>query len=115
MLINSERSKNISKFMHWLNRGYTAYFNTKYSVVGHLWQGRFISKPIVTGYYLIHCATYIEANPVRGRLIDDIASYRWSSYQERCLISNFNIIDQMRVEYSEEVAGTVLRSNSGTL
>lgn len=83
----------------------------KYSVVGHLWQGRFISKPILKGYYLIHCATYIEANPVRANIVDDIASYRWSSYKERCLLDNFNTIDEMKIEYPEETAGTALISD----
>ena len=108
LLIDSTSSRNISKFMHWLNRGYTAYFNTKYELVGHLWQGRFISKPIIKGYYLIHCATYIETNPIRANLANDIASYEWSSYKERCLLSNSRIIDVMKIEYSEEVARTAL-------
>ncbi|MDD5428722.1 MAG: transposase [Candidatus Omnitrophica bacterium] len=108
LLIDADLSRNISRFMHWLNRGYTAYFNAKYNIVGHLWQGRFISKPIVKGYYLIHCATYIETNPIKSGLATDIASYKWSSYKERCLGSDLSTLDEMKVQYSEEAAGTVL-------
>ena len=108
LLIYSPLSRNISNFMHWVNRGYTAYFNTKYNKVGHLWQGRFVSKPIVNGIYLIYCATYIEANPVRASITKDIADYRWSSYKERCLAENFKIIDGMQIEDSEKVVGTAL-------
>jgi len=114
LLIDTAHSRNISKFMHWLNRGYTAYFNAKYEIVGHLWQGRFISKPILKGYYLIHCATYIEMNPVRAKITDDIASYKWSSYKERCFFSDHNSIDEMKIEYSEEKCGTALISDLGT-
>lgn len=108
LLISARCARDMSKFMHWINRGYTAYFNTRYEKVGHLWQGRFISKPIIRGSYLIHCATYIEANPVRANIIDDIASYEWTSYRERCLLVNSNIIDEMKIEYSENNVGTAL-------
>lgn len=114
LLIDSVNSRAISKFMHWINRGYTAYFNTKYNKVGHLWQGRFISKPIVKGRYLIHCATYIEANPIRANLVTDIAEYKWSSYRERCLIEDVGILDTMKIEWSEEIAVTALTWNMGT-
>jgi len=85
LLLEANPSRNISKFMQWLNRGYTAYFNNKYKEVGHLWQGRFRGKPILKGDYLIQCATYIEGNPVRAEMVHDMADYKWSSYKMRCL------------------------------
>lgn len=100
LLIQAHLSRNISSFMHWLNRGYTAYFNAKYSKVGHLWQGRFDSRPILKGQYLINVATYIENNPVRAGVVDDPADYEWSSYRERCLLSKGSILDPMRMDLS---------------
>lgn len=100
LLIEAVISRNISKFMHWLNRGYTGYFNAQYSKVGHLWQGRFKSRPIIKGQYLIHCANYIEANPVRAELVNDIANYRWTSYRERCLLSKSHILDEIKIDCS---------------
>ncbi len=85
MLVEASPSQNISKFMQWLSRGYTAYFNAKHKKVGHLWQGRFIGKPVLKGDYLIQCATYIEGNPVRAEMVVNMADYRWSSYRGRCL------------------------------
>jgi len=108
MLIDAARGRDISKYMHWLNRGYAAYYNTKYATVGHVWQGRFKSKPIVKGAYLIHCATYIEANPVRAGLVRDIADYKWSSYRERCHLTHTHIIDEIRIDCSYEQMGTCL-------
>jgi len=98
MLVNPKNSTDISGFMHWLNRGYTAYFNAKYLKTGHLWQGRFKSKPIVRSQYLINCAEYIEANPVRANMVNDIAAYIWSSYKERCLSSSKDILDEILIE-----------------
>jgi len=95
LLIELARVKDISKFMHWLDRGYAAFFNCEYKKVGHLWQGRFKSKPIVKGRYLINCAEYIEANPVRAGLVREIADYRWSSYRERCLSAKKDMLDEI--------------------
>lgn len=98
LLIETESANNMSKFMHWINRGYSAYFNCNYKTTGHLWQGRFKSKPILKGQYLIHCANYIEGNPVRAHLANDIANYQWSSYRERCLLSKKYILDDIVVD-----------------
>lgn len=95
MLLKGKIPANISKFMHWVNRGYTAYFNEKYGKVGHLWQGRFKTKPIVKDEYLINCAEYIEGNPVRVGIVRDVADFEWSSYRERCLLSEKFILDDM--------------------
>ena len=75
----------LAKFMHALNRSYTAYFNTKYNKVGHLWQGRFISRIISHDKYAIECINYIEQNPVRANIVAVIYEYPWSSYGERIL------------------------------
>ena len=84
--------------MQWLNRGYSAYFNASYKTVGHLWQGRFISKPILKNQYMIHCANYIESNPLRAKvsMVDNIYDYKWSSHRERCLSSEAAMLDEIQ-------------------
>jgi len=112
LLVQVQHAKNISKFMHWLNRGYTAYFNAKYGKVGHLWQGRFKSNPIVKGQYLINVATYIENNPVRAGIAHDPVDYIWSSYKERCLLERKKLLEFIPVDLS---VGTLLNAKTGTL
>ena len=107
LLIELNRARAMSKFMHWLNRGYSAYFNTKYEMVGHIWQGRFKSKPILKDRYLINSATYIEENPVRANMVNDIAEYEWSSYRERCLLSSKIILDDLKIEVISTCLGTL--------
>ncbi|HPM42899.1 MAG TPA: transposase [Candidatus Omnitrophota bacterium] len=114
LLVELENTRNMSKFMHWVNRGYTAYFNAKYERVGHLWQGRFRSKPILKGSYLLQCSEYIESNPVRSQLSPDLASYKWSSYTERCLSYDKDIIDPPG-GFAGFWSGTALISKMGTL
>lgn len=100
LLIEVLHSRNISKFMHWLNRGYACYFNKEYSKVGHVWQGRFQNRPILKGQYLINVSTYIENNPVRAGIVNDPAEYTWSSYRERCLLTKKNILDPIKIDCS---------------
>lgn len=77
--------ENLARFMHDLNRSYTAYFNRKYGKVGYLWQGRFKSKVVLKDEYLINCINYLELNPVRGGMVRTPDEYPWSSYKERNL------------------------------
>ena len=100
LLIDAKIGKNISMFMHWVSGGYTAYFNNKYNKVGHLWQGRFKSKPLLKGQYLLNCATYIEANPLRANLVSEMSEYSWSSYRERCYFFDHKLLDEILVNCS---------------
>ncbi|NQT05957.1 MAG: transposase [Candidatus Omnitrophica bacterium] len=97
LLIDPESGQDIPKFMHWICRGYAAYFNAKYDKVGHLWQGRFISKPLLKDQYLIHCSNYIEENPVRAGLTQKMDAYLWSSYNERCFHSIKTTLDEINI------------------
>lgn len=81
----------LAKFMHGLNRSYTAYFNKKYNKVGHLWQGRFRSKVVVKDDYLIVCLNYIELNPVRANMVKTAPDYAWSSYKERVIAEDASV------------------------
>jgi putative transposase len=85
----------LSKFMQCLNRSYTAYYNKKYSKVGHLWQGRFKTKVIAKDQYLIDCIAYIEQNPIRTNLVKSLKEYDFSSYTERNFNAyrNFKLLD----------------------
>lgn len=85
MLGKVDKKENLSKFMHDLNRSYTAYFNEKYKKVGYLWQGRFNSKIILKDRYLLDCINYIELNPLRANMVVSPIDYAWSSYKERNL------------------------------
>jgi putative transposase len=79
MLIETNTSSCLSKFMHGLNLSYTIYFNNTHKQVGHLWQDRFKSKIITKDAYLLSCISYIEANPVRANLVMRPQEYPWSS------------------------------------
>jgi REP element-mobilizing transposase RayT len=73
----------LNKIMRGINLSYALYFNNKYSKVGHLWQDRFKSKVIAEGNYLIECINYIENNPLRASIVDDLNRYPWTSFNFR--------------------------------
>ena len=71
--------KNISLIMKRINQKYTLYFNNKYKRIGHLWQGRFKSWYVFDEKYLTILIKYIEGNPIRANIAENIGSYKWTS------------------------------------
>ncbi len=60
------------------HRQYTRGINFWYGWPGHLWQERFHSVPMNEAY-LAAAVRYIELNPVRARLVNQAAEWKWSS------------------------------------
>lgn len=73
----------ISTLMHALLGGYASYFNTRHGHVGHVFQGRFGSKPVASYAQLLETIRYIHQNPLRAGIASS-CHYGWSSYDE-CL------------------------------
>lgn len=97
LLIETKTSSDMSKFMRWINLAYATHYNNTYQILGHLWQGRFISKPIFKEKYLIDCAYYIESNPARANIVKDITEYKWNSYKERLLDTKLDLLDTFKI------------------
>lgn len=72
----------ISSFMQKLLASYAEYFNARHDHTGHVFQGRFGSKPVRSEAQLLATIRYIHQNPLRAGIADD-CHYRWSSYDEQ--------------------------------
>jgi len=70
---------NLSRLMRQVNGVYTQAFNRRHGKAGHLFQGRFKAILVDSDAYLLAVCRYVELNPVRARLADDPAAWRWSS------------------------------------
>ena len=76
---------------------YTQWMRKKYTWRGPLWRERFKSLPIENEIYLAACGLYVEYNPVRAGLCDDLADYPYSSarkYFKGCaddLLDDYNV------------------------
>lgn len=71
----------ITRFMNSLQLSYAKYFNTKYTRVGPLFQGRFKAKLIDSESYLLQLSAYIHRNPVHI-VQQKLQDYPYSSYKE---------------------------------
>jgi REP element-mobilizing transposase RayT len=71
----------LSKVLQGLQQSYTLYFNRKYGLVGHLFQGRYKAILCDRDAYLLELVRYLHLNPVRSRVVTDPAEYEWSSHQ----------------------------------
>jgi len=72
---------NLSRGMHKLNNYYSKRFNWKQEKVGHVLQGRFVSRLVERDEHLMEIIRYIALNPVRGGLASEPGQWRWNSYQ----------------------------------
>ena len=61
-----------------LHGRYAQYFNTRSGRTGHLWQNRFFAC-VLGQDHLWSALAYVERNPLRARMVDQAAEYRWSS------------------------------------
>lgn len=70
----------LAKAMQGLQQSYTLYFNRKYKLVGHLFQGRYKDILCDRDAYLLELVRYIHLNPVRSKIVDTPGNYTWSSH-----------------------------------
>ena len=78
---------NLVAGMKWFLGTYTARFNRRHKVVGHLFSGRY--KALIVdgsgGGYLKTVCDYVHLNPARAKLLttkQPLSAYRWSSWPE---------------------------------
>ncbi|KRW66618.1 transposase [Pseudomonas sp. TTU2014-105ASC] len=81
LLVSAEHAQAPGALMKALGQRYVQYFNRTYRRSGTLWEGRYRSCLTQAEEYLLACQRYIELNPVRARMVEHPAEYRWSSYR----------------------------------
>lgn len=66
---------------------YAQWFNARHGRVGHLYQGRYVSRLIEKDEYFLALQRYILQNPVRAGLCCEAVEWEWSSYSATIGIS----------------------------
>ena len=79
--------------MRRIGASYVYWYNWKYNRFGHLFQDRYKSEAVEDDSYFLTVLRYIHQNPLKARIVKDIASYRWSSYSEYIEQSTVTDID----------------------
>ena len=70
----------ISRIVQSLLVSHTQRYHRIRKTIGHVWQGRFKSPVIQDDDHLLAVLRYIEANPLRAKLVEDAGEYRFSSF-----------------------------------
>ena len=97
-LLIETKEKPLSKILQGINQSYTIYFNKRYGMVGHLFQGRYKAILCEKDAYLLSLVKYIHLNRVRARVVKSLGEYPWSSH--RCYVKrvrNEGIVDTEQV------------------
>ena len=82
LLLKEKNAGDISQIMKRLLTKYVMFFNKKYQRSGALIANRYKSQPVEIDEYFLSVIRYIHQNPLKAGLTEQIAEYRWSSYQE---------------------------------
>jgi len=81
LLITPRTSSVAGDLMRQLGQRYVQYVNRTNGRSGTLWEDRFSSCLAREEEYVPGCDRYIELNPVRAKMVEHPAEYRWSSYR----------------------------------
>ncbi len=80
LLVQTKRAEDLPKFMQGILQVYANYFRGNYKSFGFVFQNRYKSNFIEKDSYLLECGRYIERNPLRAKITENLLSYPWSSF-----------------------------------
>ena len=85
LLATPHSSQGLPNLMQSLSARYATHIKTTYGRTDNIWQSGYKSCPVESELFLLKTMYYIEQNPVRASLVDQLADYRWSSYSHNAL------------------------------
>ncbi len=102
LVIYARYAESLSKAMHWISSSYVRYYNRRYLVSGHLWQGRYKSFIVEEDSYLLTLLKYVEANPKRAKIVKDCIKYKYSSAYNRVKNKDDDLLDILPIELPDD-------------
>src|SRR3989344_2151822 len=83
LILKESKEKGIGKYMQRVLNSYTKYFNTRYDISGHLFQGAYKAVHVVDNEQLLYLSAYIHRNPREIKeWHNKEENFPWSSYQD---------------------------------
>jgi putative transposase len=81
LVVEVDKIEELSGWVHWICNRHVRLFHRERQELGggHIYQGRYKSFPIQDEVYLYQVMRYVEANPVRARLVAHARDWQWSS------------------------------------
>lgn len=78
LVVLPQKENSLSVLFRRLHGRYAQYFNARWGRTGHLWQNRFFGCAL-GATHLRAALAYVDRNPVRAKIVEEAAAYRWSS------------------------------------
>jgi putative transposase len=80
-LVISIEESGLSEGMRELNGEFACFTNVRHDIPGHLFRNRFWSDLIESEAHMLETSRYVVLNPIRAKLCEAPARWRWSSYR----------------------------------
>lgn len=83
LIVKESKEGGMAKYMQRVLNSYTKYFNTRYNVSGHLFEGPYKAVHIQDDEQLLYLSAYIHLNPRKlSEWNKKEINFPWSSYQD---------------------------------
>ena len=80
LVLRPKRDRDLAAYLSWVSNTHVKRYRAHYSrTSGHLYQGRYKSFPVQEDAYFLTLLRYVEANPLRGKLVPRAEAWGWSS------------------------------------
>jgi putative transposase len=94
LVLTPSRPDGLHRALRAVHSQFAQRINRMRSLKGHLWQGRYFSSALDTGYFL-NAVRYVERNPVRAGLVRCAEDYPWSSAAAHCGLRHDPLIKRL--------------------
>lgn len=87
LVVSVKQQRELSRWVHWLTNRHVRTVHARNAKLGggHLYQGRYKSFPIQDESHLWTVLRYVEANPLRARLVKNAQDWLWSSLSRQAV------------------------------
>lgn len=80
LVLRPRRDVDLGAYLSWVTNTHVKRYRAHYRrTSGHLYQGRYKSFPVQDDCYFLTLMRYVEANPLRARLVRRAQQWTWSS------------------------------------
>lgn len=85
LILKPKNDGDLSKFMYWFTMTLTLRWHAIKNTIGsgHIFQGRYKSFLVQDDEHLLTVIRYVERNPLRAKLVNDVCEWKYSSLHRR--------------------------------